>query len=124
MKKIISTIICLVGLVSISIAQDAFDTAKTMGYDALVASKDSGKYVYILPPDTTDETVTKAAAYYKSYFTVNFNDAEKEATLNLNPNNEYSRLVMIRFLVASGVRYVNVDGENLELNEFAENYFK
>lgn len=122
MKKIISTITCIIGFVAMSFAQDAMNTATTMGHDALVASKASGEFVYTLPSEVTNETVEKSAAYYTSYFTVDFNDAENVATLNMVTNDEKSRYVMLRFLTSCGVRYVKVDGETLEYDKFVENY--
>lgn len=124
MKKLISTFVFVVGFVAISLAQDASNTAMTSGADALMKSKASGAYVYTLPENVTNDQVGQAAQYYTQYFTVDFDDASNEATLTMMNEKDSNRAVMVRFLSACGVKYVTIDGSDLNLQEFMEQHLQ
>ena len=124
MKKLISTLAFVLGLVALSFAQDAKNTAMSQGADELAKSKNSGTYVYTLPDGITEEQVTKAASYYPDNFTVSFEASTGEATVEITGDHARSSQIMIRFLSGCGVRYVDVDGENHELYAFYTDYLK
>jgi len=124
MKKLISTFVCVMGFVAMSFAQDATNTAVTNGTDALAKSKASGAYVYTLPETATNEMVEKASSYYVSHFTVDFDDAINEAKITLLTEEASSRFIMVRFLSGCGVRYLEVDGQALELQEFMDKHLQ
>jgi hypothetical protein len=77
-----------------------------------------------LPDGTTEEQVTKAASYYPDYFTVSYDASSREATVTIKGEQAQSSQIMIRFLSGCGVRYVDVDGENHQLNLFYAEYLK
>lgn len=124
MKKLISTIAFVLGLVALSFAQDATNTASAQGADALVKSKSSGTYVYVLPEGTTQAEVEKSATYYVDYFTVDYANDSREATITLVGEAQSSTRVMMRFLSGCGAAYVNVDGETKRLDEFYNAHLK
>jgi len=124
MKKLISTLAFVLGVVALSFAQDAKNTAMSQGAEELANSKESGTYVYTLPEGITDEEVTKAASYYPGYFTVSYDASSREASVAITGEAGPSSQVMLRFLSGCGVRYVNVDGEDHQLNLFYVEYLK
>lgn len=125
MKKLISTVAFALGVVAMSFAQQADNTAASKGAEALVASKESGTYVYTLPQTTTAEQVEKAASYYTKYFTVAFDETSKEASIEIvGEDVNASSQVMLRFLSGCGVMYVDVDGEVKQLNIFYADHVK
>ncbi|MCR9172682.1 MAG: hypothetical protein NXI10_09335 [bacterium] len=124
MKKLISTLAFVLGVVALSFAQDVKNTAMSQGSEALLKSKETGTYLYTLPAGTTSEQVTKAASYYTNYFTVNFDETSREAKVEIIGDKAPSTQVMLRFLSGCGVMYVNVDGEDHQLNMFYADYVK
>lgn len=124
MKKLISTIAFVLGVVALSFAQEASNTAQSQGSEALAKSKMSGTYVYTLPEGTTSDEVQKAASYYTKYFTVNYDNASQEAAIEIVGETNPSTQIMLRFLSGCGVRYVDVDGEAKQLNIFYADHVK
>ena len=124
MKKLIATFTFVLGLVALSFGQDASNTAMTEGADALQKSKSTGTYVYKMPNGTTDAEVTKAASYYKDFFTVSFDESTLEATVEITGEKQPSTQIMMRFLSGSGVSYVNVEGKDYDLQAFYTDHLK
>ena len=104
MKKIISTLFFLVGLLSFSFSQEAHQIAASKGAEDLAASKTSGVYEFTLP-STLDE-------------------ASHKATLTMVDNTLKNRYVMVRLLTACKVTHVTVDDETLQLYDFIDFYLK
>lgn len=123
MKKLVYTLMFLVGFATMSFAQDANEIVMTEGATELESSKKDGAYVFILS-DKTEAVISQSADYYKNYFTVQFDEASQKVNLNMVENNERSRSVIVRFLVGSGVRHANVDGKIISINDFMENYLQ
>ena len=123
MKKLLYTLIVLLGLGSIAFGQDKREVAHSKKSE-LVRSKDSGKYKFVLSSDLSKEEVDKNAKYYTHYFTVRFDEVSHEVSLDLIENEAKSRLVISRFLTACGVNYIKVDQENVSLGDFTERYLK
>lgn len=124
MKKLFSTFVFVVGFVALSLAQDASNTAVTAGADALAKSKSAGSYVYTLPEAVTVDQVQKGASYYVDYFSVTFDDATQEASIEMANDEASSRTIMMRFLSTCGVRFVKVDNDTLQLQEFMEKHLQ
>jgi len=122
MKKLISTIAFVLGIVALSFAQDATNTAISEGADALAKSKTSGVYNYVLPEGTTQDEVQKSASYYKEYFTVDYDNNTRKVTVNITGDEGSSRQVMLRLLSSVGALYVDVDGEVEQLNVHYTSY--
>ena len=77
MKKLIYSIVLLVSMTSLTYAQEAESIAKSNGKVELVQSKTTGVYQFSFATDRTAESVEKAASYYTSNFTVDFDEASK-----------------------------------------------
>lgn len=123
MKKLISTFAFILGFVALGFAQEVGNTAVSQGAELLIKSKESGTYVFTLPSENTAEHVEKVAVYYKTYFTVEFNDESNEATLTMiGDDAKMSRMVMMRFMSSCKVAFFDVDGTTLSFNDFRDTY--
>lgn len=123
MKKLVYTLLLLVGFATVSFAQEAPEIATSEGAKELANSKVDGDYVFVMSGKSAAD-ITAAAAYYESYFEVDFNESSQTVKIKMVENNERGRPVIIRFLVASGVRYVNVDGTNISVSDFMSSYLQ
>lgn len=124
MKKIISTLFFVAGLVTFGFAQETNDIAVSEGATELVASKTSGVYEFTLPSNVTKDQVEASAKYYTSVFTVEFDEASHKATITMIKNEVKDRYVINRLLTSLQVRHVQVGEESLELHEFVDAYLK
>jgi len=124
MKKLIYSIVLLVCMTSLTYAQEAESIAKSNGKVELVQSKTTGVYQFSFATDRTAESVEKAASYYTSNFTVDFDEASNTATINLVENDVTSRTVIARFLAVNQVKFIEIDGMNVEMYVFIESYLK
>lgn len=124
MKKLIYSIVLLVSMTSFTYAQEAESIAKSNGKVELVQSKTTGVYQFSFATDRTAESVEKAASYYTSNFTVDFDEASNTATINLVENDVTSRTVIARFLAVNQVKFIEIDGMNVEMYVFIESYLK
>ena len=111
---------------SLTYAQEAesANTAKSNGKTELVKSKTTGEYQFSFMTDRTKESVEKAASYYTSNFTVEFDESSNTATVKMIENNVTSRTIVSRFLAVNQIRYVEVDGTNVSISDFIESYLK
>ena len=123
MKKLVYTLMLLVGFATVSFAQEANEIAVTEGSEELVNSKSDGEYVFVLNGKTEGD-ISSAAAYYKHYFKVVFEESTQTVKLEMVENDTRARAVIMRFLVASGVRYVDVEGKVLPVNDFMTSYLQ
>jgi hypothetical protein len=101
-------------------SKEAVSKSKT----ELVQSKTSGLYSFSLPVGTTDEQVQQNSKYYTNYFTVNYDVATQTANITMITNDERSRHVICRFLIASGVETINVEGKKMEVESFYNTFMK
>lgn len=109
---------------SFSFSQQGEKEALTSGKEELVKSRGIGVFSFVLPKGNTKETVSDNAKYYTMYFTVSYNSEKNEVKINMVNNDEKSRHVICRFLVASGTEKVIVEGNSLNVEEFFQNYLK
>lgn len=123
MKKLVYTLMFLVGFTTISFAQEATEIAMSEGATELAQSKIDGDYVFIVSGKTKAE-ISAASKYYEHYFTVDFNESSQTVKIDMVENDERGRPVIVRFLVASGVRYVNVDGKVISISDFMSTYLQ
>ena len=121
MKKLVYTLMFLVGFAGVSFAQEATEIAVTQGAATLEKSKVSGEYAFTVT-GKTEADISAAATYYAQYFTVVFNEATQTVKIEMIENTERSRPVIMRFLVASGIRYTTVDGKVISINDFMSDY--
>lgn len=124
MKKIISTLLCVIGLVTFSFSQEGDNTALTNGTEKLELSKISGLYEFTLPARVTKDIVEQSAKYYTSSFTVAMDEASHKATITMISNEMRDRFVITRFLSAVKISHVTVDEKTYELYEFIDAFLK
>ncbi|MGY8927209.1 MAG: hypothetical protein ACKVJC_07935 [Flavobacteriales bacterium] len=124
MKKASFLFLLLIAFSFTGFSQEKSNTAQTEGKVELIKSKDSKEYTYILPSTVTKERVEKVSGYYTSYFTVKYNDATKEAVINMTGENKRGEMVMGRFLSSCGVQFVTIDEEQITLSDFMNTYLK
>lgn len=124
MRTLFLSFIAIIGFSAISFSQLASTVASAQTKTELATSKETGKYLFVLPSGLTTEEVTKNAKYYTLYFTVDFNQTSSEAKINMIANDEKSRHVVIRFFSACGVQSVKVDGNTISTEEFFLTYMK
>ncbi|GAB5418286.1 MAG: hypothetical protein Crog4KO_16090 [Crocinitomicaceae bacterium] len=124
MKKLISTMVFVLGVVALSFAQEATNTATSQGTEALAKSKTSGMYVFTMPQGTTSDEVAQAASYYKNNFTVDYDAGANEASIRITGDPGQSRQIMIRFLSGCGASFVDVDGTAEKLMVFHANHLE
>jgi hypothetical protein len=117
-------LILFVGFSSIGFSQQGKKEAISLGKEELVQAKNVGIYTFTLPEGNTPEKVSENAKYYTMYFKVKYDADKREASLNMVANDEKSRHVICRFLVASGVDKVIVDGKAFQIEEYFQTYLK
>lgn len=111
----------LVGFATVSFAQEANEIGVTEGSEELAKSKADGNYVFVMSGKTEGD-ISGAAVHYTSYFKVAFDEGSQTAKIEMVENNERARAVIMRFLVASGIRHVDIDGKVIPINDFMMNY--
>lgn len=121
MKKLLYTLLLIVGFTAVGFAQEASEIVKTEGAKELENSKADGEYIFVFTGKTAKD-MTDAAKYYTNYFTVDFNESTQTAKINMVQNDERGRSVIVRLFSASGVRNVSIDGEIISLNDFMTGY--
>jgi len=100
---------------NITIAQSKIELEK---------SKQNGIYYFTIHAKASKEDVAKSAAYYPSYFSVDYDDASKIAKITMIENNEKTRLVLLRFLSSVRSQKIQVDGTSMLIHEFYDKYLK
>ena len=124
MKKLFFSLIAVVAFALTASAQETVIVAKSEGKAGLEQSKSSGSYTFEFPADISDEQVVKSTGYYESYFAVDYDEEKNIAKIKLVYNEIDSRVVIMRFLVASGITHVDIDGTNITVYEFLEQYLQ
>lgn len=90
----------------------------------LAQSKADGKYTFVLPYGTSNETVQQNAKYYSQYFTVDYAAGSNTANITMLTNDEKSRHIICRFLFASGVEKIDLEGISIPVEEYFTTYMK
>ena len=120
MKKLITLIAIMVFTLG-TFAQ----TAKVEGdKDLLKSNLVNKKVVFVMPSDMTAETIDKSAQYYTDYFTVDYNGESKVTKILLLSDAETDRRVIMRFLLSTGVRTINFDGQDYTIMEFYSSFLE
>jgi type II secretory pathway component PulK len=123
MKTLFLTLVAAIFSTTLSFAQEN-STASAQTKTELAASKESGKYLLVLPAGISAEQVNKSSKYYTHYFTVEFNESSREAKITMVSNDEMGRHVIVRFLASCGVQNVIVEGKTYLNEDFFLNYLK
>lgn len=122
MKTLVLSFLAILSLSTMTYAQDVTNTAIAQSKTELLASKESGKYTFVLPEILSAEDAEKNAKYYIHYFSVDYNDMLHEAKIEMISNDSKSRNVIIRYLTACGVRFMKVGDETMTLDKFFSQY--
>jgi len=124
MKKNISFILALLVcvLINVSFAQNQVATVKSTA--DLTSLKKSGHVTLGMPNDFTKEKIAHNAQYYTLYFTVDFNDKTKEATITMVENSERSRQIIERFLVACDISSLQAGDKSIKREDVFQSYFR
>lgn len=77
-----------------------------------------------LPDAVTKSEVEKYAEYYKTAFTVDFNEKSHIVNIKMIENNSSNRRIILRFLGANQVHNVTVEGSSFLMNDFYETFLK
>ncbi len=117
-------LILFIGFSFAGFSQQGKKEAISLGKEDLVQAKTLGIFTFTLPEGNTPEKVSENAKYYTMYFKVKYDADKREASLNMVTNDEKSRHVICRFLVASGVDKVLVDGKAVQVEEYFQTYLK
>lgn len=121
MKKLFYILILFVSFSSVSLAQDKA-IATTKGKTELVKSKQEGVFEIKFPDNITKEDVDKNTKYYVYYFKVDFDESSKNAVITMVENDSRNRSIIMRFLSALKIDGVMVDGQELTLEEFKNDF--
>jgi hypothetical protein len=120
MKTIFSTIVFVLAM-AFSFGQDL---AVVKSAKDLTGIKETGKGYITLPAEMTKDAVAASASYYTRYFTVDFNENTKVATITMVNNDERSRQVIVRFLVACSIQKIDVAGDVISRDDLFEKYLR
>ena len=124
MKKLLSLITFII-LISFSMTFSQTENITiAQSKIELEKSKQNGIYYFTIHAKASKEDVAKSAAYYPSYFSVDYDDASKIAKITMIENNEKTRLVLLRFLSSVRSQKIQVDGTSMLIHEFYDKYLK
>ncbi|MCH2231525.1 MAG: hypothetical protein MK105_14395 [Crocinitomicaceae bacterium] len=124
MRKLVYTLIAVLGFTAMSFGQGSVDTAKTSSHSDLAASKESGHYIFTFPASVSEEQVKKSASYYTKMFTTSYDKNTHDVSFDMVENTSANRTVMTRMMLQCGVKFVMVEDETLKLYDFVQNYLK
>lgn len=124
MRKLVYTLIAVLGFTAMSFGQEAVNTATTSSQSELTESKKSGHYAFTFPASVTAEQVEKSASYYTKMFTVSFDADAHKVSIDMIENTSANRTVMTRMMLQCGVQFVKVEDETLKLYDFVQNHLK
>ena len=83
-----------------------------------------GLLSFTFPAEMTKDEVTKIASYYVQYFSVDFDEKKHSARVQLVENDARNRMIIMRFLTASGIDKVQVGNVIMTTTEFNTTYLK
>lgn len=122
MNKLLIVLGLLLGFTFTSVAQEKSNIAESMGEKALVASKTSDVFTFVLPTVLTKSEVEKRASYYTSSISVAFNESNNSVAITVVGTDKKSKYIIARFLTACGASYVKVDDKELNMADFISAY--
>ena len=117
-------LIFFVGCSVVGFSQQGKKEAISLSKEELVHAKTIGMYTFTLPEGNTPEKVSENARYYTMYFKVQYNADTRDASINMVSNDEKSRHIICRFLVASGVEKVLVNDKESNVEDIFQTYLK
>lgn len=120
MKKIF-TIIALVIFTMGAYAQ----VAEVKGDETTTAEMLTNDYFeFVFPAEIKEDKIEGAAKYYTEYFNVAYNSDNKVVKISFVENTDMARRVVTRFLLSSGIRTVDFNGQTYTIMEFYDAIMK
>jgi hypothetical protein len=124
MKIILLILVPILFNVNRSFAQEKSSVAIVHSKSTFLEGKTNGKFKFTLPSHLTKEEVEKSSFYYVHNFTVNFDHTTRIAEINMVSNDGRSRHIIVRFLSACGIQYIEIESKLIGLYPFYETYLK
>lgn len=120
MKKFIGlVIVALFGLTTYAQTATVEGTPSTMKENIK-----EGVFKFEMPSDISTDEVKRTTKYYVDYFTVDFDETSKLATIKMIDNSPEGRRVVTRFLLSNKVSVIAFDGRNYKITEFYDSFMK
>jgi hypothetical protein len=90
----------------------------------LVESKTSGTYTFTMGSDITPDKIDEVSKYYTENLKISFDLITNKTIVKLLNNDEQSRMIIGRFLIAAGASNVHIGDEIITVGAFMEKYLK
>ena len=119
MRFILVNVLLLVVFTSSAQKTATIESEKTVR-DGVTA----GVLSFTFPAEMTKEEVSKIASYYVQYFTVDFDESAHKSKIKMVENDARSRMIIMRFLTASGIDKVQVGNVLMSTTDFNATYLK
>ncbi|MES2588942.1 MAG: hypothetical protein V4622_08180 [Bacteroidota bacterium] len=107
-----------------SFSQDKLFLAKVEKSSEFAENKTKGEFNFIFQKQVTKEQIETNASYYKSFFTVSFDEKKHLVSIKMLTNDEKSRRVLVRFFVTSKISQIDMDGVSYKPEEFYNKHIK
>jgi hypothetical protein len=120
MKKFITLlVVAVIGMTTYAQTASIDGTSSTMKENVK-----QGVFKFNMPATTTADEVNRTAKYYVDYFTINYDEQNKIAVINMIDNSPEGRRVVTRFLLSNKVSMVSFDGNEYKITEFYDTFMK
>ena len=107
-----------------SFSQDKIFEAKVAKTADFTENKSKGEFYFSFPDATKKEAVDKSAAFYTEFFTVQYDERSHLVSIKMVQNDEKSRHIISRFLIANKITQVNMDGTLYKVDDFYQQKIK
>lgn len=117
MRKLFYTVVFFV-FSSPLLSQEQHVSARVDNLKTFEVNKKANKYVFYFPETANVERVKETAEYYADYFTVNYDEQKKIATILMKNSDHLSKKVISRFLLSNEISEVEAEGKKYLTSEF------
>lgn len=83
-----------------------------------------GVFKFKMPETTSSVEIKRTSNYYVDYFTVDFNEESKQATISMIDNTPEGRRVVTRFLLSNKVSVISFNGKEYKITAFYDSFMK
>ena len=90
----------------------------------LIQSKLNGTFTFTMGADVTSDKIAEVSKYYSETLNISFDSNTSKVLVKLFNNDEQSRMIIGRFLIASGASNVHIGDEFITVGAFMEKYLK
>jgi hypothetical protein len=111
-------------LSTFSFSQDKVFLAKVEKSTEFAENKTKGEFNFLFPKQITQEQIDLNATYYKSFFTVSYDEKKQNVKIKMITNDEKSRHVLVRFFITSKISQIDMDGKSYKVDEFYQKHIK